>query len=116
MSLNIGPTVSTDILEQIVGTIEDEHDINVVGVKKNDDGTYIIDGTLNLRELNREFDWDLPDDDASTLAGLVLHEARIIPTKGQIFEFHGFRFEIIGRIRQQITKIKLTPPSNNTST
>ena len=98
-----------DILEEIVGDIEDEHDIEVPGVKAEPDGSYIVDGTVTIRDLNRDFGWRLPDDDAATIAGLVLHEARRIPEAGQVFAFHGFRFEVLERQRNQIRLLKITP-------
>ncbi len=98
-----------DILEEIVGEIEDEHDIDVAGVKLLKDGEVVVDGNVTIRDLNRKFGWRLPDEEASTLAGLVLYEARRIPEVGQVYVFHGFRFEILGRQRNQITQIKVTP-------
>ena len=98
-----------DILEEIVGSIEDEHDIAVSGVRPQADGAYIISGTVTLRDLNREFEWDLPDDHAATIAGLLLHAARRIPEAGQVFTFYGYRFEILRRHRNQITLIRVTP-------
>jgi len=106
----MGIVTLEDILEEIVGEIEDEHDMPVSGVRPQPDGTYIVDGTVTLRDINREFDWSLPDEEASTVAGLVLHESRLIPEKGQVFVFYGFRFEIMKRIRNQITSIRITPP------
>jgi len=70
----------------------------------------VVEGAVSIRDLNREFDWALPDQDAATIAGLVLHEARMIPSVGQVFEFHGFRFEILRRQRNQVTSLRLTPP------
>ena len=87
-------------LELIVGDIRDEHDVPVAGVRPQTDGSYLIDGAVTLRDLNREFDWGLPDDQATTLAGLILYEARTIPEAGQRFLFHGFRFEILRRQRE----------------
>lgn len=99
-----------DILEEIVGDIHDELDIPVKGVKEEADGNLIVEGLVTIRDLNREYDWELPDEEAATIAGLVLHEAKQLPKVGQSFIFHGFRFEILKRQRNQITKIKLTPP------
>lgn len=98
-----------DILEEIVGDIADEHDIEVPGVTKLPDGSWLIDGSTTIRDLNRACEWNLPDDEATTIAGLVIHEARVIPTEGQIFMFLGFRFEVTQRVRHQITQIKIRP-------
>ncbi|EKE09831.1 MAG: hypothetical protein ACD_16C00101G0005 [uncultured bacterium] len=99
-----------DILEEIVGEIVDEHDIEIPGVRITADGTYIIDGTVTLRDLNRQFGWDLPDEHASTLAGLILYETREIPDVGQSFMIHHCRLDILRRLRHQITLVRLTPP------
>ncbi len=93
-----------------MGEISDEHDIVVAGVRPQPDGSYIVDGTVTIRDLNRQFEWRLPDEEAATIAGLVLHEARRIPEVGQVFNFYGFRFEILRRKRNQITSIRITPP------
>jgi len=95
-----------DIIEEIVGDIKDEFDAVSNGVRKQKDGSFLIDGAVPLRDLNRALDWNLPDEEATTLAGLVIHEARMIPEAGQVFNFHGFRFEIIKKRKQQITVIK----------
>jgi len=105
-----GALTLEDILEEIVGDIRDEHDIAVAGVRPQTDGSYLIDGSVTLRDLNREFDWALPDDQASTLAGYLLHEARTIPDTGQKFLFAGFRFDVVRRARNQLTLIRVTPP------
>jgi Mg2+/Co2+ transporter CorB len=107
----LGVVTLEDILEEIVGDIADEHDERMEGVKPEPDGSYVVDGRVTLRDLNRQFDWRLPDAEANTLAGLVLFEARIIPDVGQVFSFHGFRFEILGRQRHQITKLRVVPPA-----
>ena len=98
-----------DILEEIVGEIADEHDAEVEGVSKQPDGSWLIDGVTTIRDLNRLCDWKLPEDEATTIAGLVIHEAQTIPNQGQIFIFHGFRFEILERKRHQITQLKIKP-------
>ncbi len=96
-----------DILEEIVGEIADEHDDEVEGVTREGEDVFVVDGGTAIRDLNRLFDWRLPDEEATTIAGLVIHEAQTIPTKGQIFIFHGFRFEILERQRHQITKVRM---------
>ncbi|WP_417455537.1 HlyC/CorC family transporter [Kiloniella sp.] len=98
-----------DILEEIVGDITDEHDIDIEGVQTVTENEFIINGTVTIRDLNRQFEWRLPDDEASTIAGLILHEARQIPKVGQAFVFHDMRFEILERKRHQITSIRVSP-------
>ena len=102
-----------DILEEIVGEISDETDVAVPGVKPQADGSLLVNGDVTLRDLNRDFDWRLPDENAVTLAGLILHESRMIPDAGQLFLFHGFRFEVLRRLRNQITLVKVTPPRSD---
>ena len=102
-----------DILEEIVGDIRDEHDVAVIGVRRQPDGSVIVEGSAPIRDLNRVMDWDLPDEEATTIAGLVIHEARAIPEQGQKFTFHGFRFEVLRKQRNRITLLRLTPEQNS---
>lgn len=98
-----------DILEEIVGEIVDEHDVELHGVRSQPNGSYLVSGTVTLRDLQREFDWKFPDDEVSTIAGLVIYETRRIPEVGEIFELYGFRIEIMRRLRNQITLVNILP-------
>ena len=99
-----------DILEEIVGQITDEFDADAeLPVKKAEDGNYLVEGAMTIRDLNRATDWNLPDIEANTIAGLVIHEAQTIPTAGQVFSFHGFRFQVMERAANRITKLKIRP-------
>jgi Mg2+/Co2+ transporter CorB len=99
-----------DILEEIVGEITDEFDPHAdQELLPGEDGHFYVDGAMTIRDLNRATDWSLPDDEANTLAGLVIHEAQMIPTPGQVFSFHGFRLEVMGREGNRITQLKIKP-------
>jgi Mg2+/Co2+ transporter CorB len=98
-----------DIVEEIVGDITDEHDIALPGVRPLPDGSVNVDGAVPVRDLNRAMDWNIPDDEATTIAGVVIHEARSIPEPGQSFTFHGFRFHVLRKTRNRITALRVTP-------
>lgn len=99
-----------DILEEIVGEITDEFDVDTDHpILKAEDGHYVIDGAMTIRDFNRATDWALPDEEANTMAGLVIFESQMIPTVGQVFSFHGFRFEVMARENNRITKLKVRP-------
>lgn len=97
-----------DILEEIVGSIHDEHDIAVQGVRPQEDGSVNVDGWVPIRDVNRAMNWNLPDDEAVTVAGLVIHEAQTIPEAGQSFVFHGYRFNVLRRQRNQVTGLNIS--------
>ncbi|MEJ0025588.1 MAG: HlyC/CorC family transporter [Rhizomicrobium sp.] len=101
-----------DILNEIFGDIPDEHEEQGrPDVRRRPDGSFLIDGTVPIRELNRDLDWNLPDEEATTIAGLVIHEARTIPEVGQRFKFFGYEFEVLRRQRNQITAVRVIPPA-----
>jgi len=98
-----------DIVAEIVGDITDEHEIAVPGVRALPDGSVNVDGAVPVRDLNRAMDWNIPDDEATTIAGVVIHEARSIPEPGQSFTFHGYRFQVLRKARNRITALRVTP-------
>jgi Mg2+/Co2+ transporter CorB len=105
----LGLLTLEDIIEEIVGDIKDEHDVGALGVRKQLDGSIIVDGSVTIRDLNRAMDWNLPDEEAATVAGLVIHEARAIPEPKQTFSFHGLRFEVLRKQRNRIAALRITP-------
>lgn len=100
-----------DIIEEIVGEIADEHDVDVQGVRQEADGSIVVDGSVPIRDLNRALDWRLPDEEAVTIAGLVIHETQTIPDEKQAFTFHGKRFIVMKREKNRITRIRIRPAS-----
>jgi Mg2+/Co2+ transporter CorB len=99
-----------DILEEIVGEITDEFDVQTEHeIKSQSDGSFMVEGSVTIRDLNRAKDWQLPDEEANTIAGLVIHEAQMIPNEGQVFSFHGFRFEVVKRNGNRIEQLRIRP-------
>ncbi|MGO4388456.1 HlyC/CorC family transporter [Microvirga sp. 2YAF29] len=105
----MGLVTLEDILEEIVGDIKDEHDLSMQGVRPQPNGSVNVDGSVPVRDLNRAMDWHLPDEEATTIAGLVIHEAQTIPDTGQIFTFHNCRFQVLRKSRNRITALRITP-------
>lgn len=111
----LGLVTREDILDEVFGRIPDEHGAMVqAGIRPQPDGSFYVDGVTTIRDINRALDWNLPDDEATTLAGLVIHEARTIPDIGQRFAFYGYKFEILRRQRNQITALRVVPPEKTT--
>src|SRR5690606_308722 len=102
-----GLVTPEDIIEQIVGETADEHDIDLQAVRKEADGSVVVDGTVSTRDLNRALGWNLPDEEATTLAGLVIHEAKSIPDERQAFTFHGKRFVVMKRDKNRIARLRI---------
>ena len=111
----MGLVTLEDIIEEIVGQISDEHDDSPDGgIRPQADGKVIVDGQVAVRDLNRHQDWNLPDEEATTIAGLVIHEAQTIPEPGQAFTFYGYRFEVVKKAKNRITLLRVTPLSKPT--
>jgi CBS domain containing-hemolysin-like protein len=105
----MGLVTLEDIIEELVGDISDEHDLPMSGLRPQPDGSVTVDGGIPIRDLNRAMEWQLPDEEATTIAGLVIHEAQLIPEAGQTFTFYGFRFQVLRKNRNRITAMKISP-------
>ncbi len=104
----MGVLTLEDILEEIVGDIQDEYDEELDGVVRHKDGSVVVRGDIPVRDLNRAMDWKLPDEEAVTVAGLVIHESQTIPEAGQTFAYYGYRFEVLKRERNQLRSLKVS--------
>jgi len=107
----MGLVTREDVLDEVFGRLPDEQAPRLQGIRPQLDGSYLVEGTAPIRDLNREMEWTLPDAEANTVAGLVIHEARAIPEVGQRFAFYGYKFEVMRRQRNQITVLRVTPPA-----
>lgn len=98
-----------DIIEEIVGEIADEHDITIQGIRPQPDGSINVDGSVSIRDINRMMEWELPDEEATTIAGLVINEAGIIPEPDQDFIFHGYRIRVLRKRKNRIVALRIAP-------
>jgi Mg2+/Co2+ transporter CorB len=105
----LGLVTREDILEEIVGRMEETHDEEKVDVTSDTPDSYVVDGATTIRDLNRQFDWNLPDEEYATIAGLILYESQTLPQVGQSFTFYDFRFDVLERHRHQIMSVRVTP-------
>jgi Mg2+/Co2+ transporter CorB len=104
-----GIVTMQDILEEVLGDLADDHDPDLAGLRKEADGSVVVDGSVAIRDLNRALGWSLPDEDATTIAGLVIFESRSIPEQRQAFTFHGKRFIVMKRVKNRITRLRIRP-------
>ncbi|GMB83396.1 hypothetical protein NN6n1_41790 [Shinella zoogloeoides] len=104
-----GVVTLQDILKEIVGDISDEKAVDMQGVRQEADGSLVVDGGVSIRDLNRAFSWSLPDEEATTIAGLVIHESKSIPEERQAFTFYGKRFIVMKRVKNRITRLRIRP-------
>jgi Mg2+/Co2+ transporter CorB len=109
----MGVITLEDILEEIVGDIADEHDTINSDITILKTGAVVVEGSMPIRDLNRQFNWTLSDEEATTIAGYVIDEAEIIPLIGECYTIENFTFEIIKRKKNQITLVKIHPPEKN---
>lgn len=105
-----------DILEEIAGEASNEREFGLQGVRQEPDGSIVVDGSVSIRDLNRALDWSLPDEEATTIAGLVIHESKLIPEERQAFTFHGKRFIVMKRVKNRITRLRIRPVERTAST
>ena len=96
-----------DIIEEIVGNIFDEKDFSTIGIRRIKDNQYRIRGDVNIRDINRELDIKLPENNASTLAGYLIYKTEAFPEVGQTFKFNDIIYEILNKNKNQITQIKV---------
>jgi len=96
-----------DIIEEIVGNIFDEKDFSTVGIRRVNENQYRIRGDVNIRDINRELDLNLPENNASTLAGYIIFKTEALPEVGQTFKFNNIIYEILNKNKNQITQIKV---------
>ena len=115
-SIGMGKSTTSDMFKAlgvpVISADEIVHDLysaEAAPLKRTDSGDWLVDGAMTIRDVNRATDWNLPDDEANTVAGLMIHEAQMIPAPGQVFSFHGFRFEVVSRKDNRVTRIKIRP-------
>jgi len=104
-----------DILEEIVGDIKDEHDMPLQGITLLGKEKFLVDGTVTLRELNREHDWELPENLGQNLSELIVNERGYVPQEKQMLHLHGLEIKVLKRTRHHVTLLEVTPAKNTHS-
>ena len=107
----VGIVTIEDILEQIVGEIEDEHDRTPATVERLPDGSYRVAGRVSIDELNESLDWELPKGDFETVAGLVLSTVNRIPAVGEVFQVNRYTFTVLEADERRILRVRISPPA-----
>jgi CBS domain containing-hemolysin-like protein len=98
-----------DIVEEIVGEIQDEHDRTPASVERLPDGSYWVAARTHIDELNEALDWTLPKRDYETIAGLVLATLHRIPRTGEEFQIPGYTITVLEADRRRVAAVKITP-------
>jgi putative hemolysin len=100
-----------DIVEEIVGEIQDEHDRTPASVERLPDGSYLVSARMNIDELNEALDWNLPKQDYETIAGLVLATLGRIPRAGEEFQIPGYTITVMEADARRVAAVKIAPVS-----
>ena len=97
-----------DLVEEIFGEIEDEHDRNRLIARQLNDTSYEFSGRMEIEEINERFHLDIPEsDDYQTIAGYLLNENEAIPNVGEVFDLPPYRFTVERKTAARIELIRV---------